>query len=207
MRSSMFSAWRRLLSNPLEDRECFEQPIGKDRHLSGNEQYSRYDKESAHGHLDLVHMSLEARNPIEEAAGKKSGEQERNPDSERIDRQQAGAPRGRSLRTGNEQDRRQHRPDTGRPAEGEGEPHDVGADQAGRLPVNLDARLAIEQRDTEDAEKMQAHDHDDDAGINGENGALLRPRPAYCAVGGAYGVADEQWSSDYCTRTLLYETM
>ena len=83
----------------------------------------------------LCMCCLKPRRPAEEPAGEQRGEHEGKSDAQRIDRQQHGAACRRPFRARHEQDRRQHRADAGRPAEGEGQAHDIGADEAGGLPA------------------------------------------------------------------------
>ncbi len=80
-----------------------------------------------------------------------------------IDAKQAGAARDRVFRSGQRQDRREDRPDARRPAEGEGEAHDIGAPKPDRL-FHAEALLAIQEGQPEQPEKMQAHRDDEQPG-------------------------------------------
>ena len=61
-------------------------------------------------------------------------------------------------------------------------PSTIAAEQPGRLLAHLQARLAIEERDAQHPEKMQAHGGDDDAGDEGD--APENPRRRMDLVGG-----------------------
>ena len=102
--------------------------------------------------------------PGEEERREAGGEQEGHAEAERIDEEQEGAARRRVLGAGHRQDRAEDRADAGRPAEGEGEAEHVAAEEAGRLARHLQARLAVEEGDAENAEEMQAHRRDDEPG-------------------------------------------
>ena len=79
-----------------------------------------------------------------------------------------GAATGRALDARNHQDRRQHRPDAGRPAEREGKPDDVGAEKSSRFGCELKPGFAEQKPDPEDTEEVQAENDDDDAGDDRE---------------------------------------
>ena len=92
---------------------------------------------------------------------------ERNAEAERIDREHAGALRHRLLRRRDRQDRGEDRADARRPAEREGKPHQIGAPQPDGLG-DLEPLLAHQQADRGQAEEMQTHDDDGDAGEDRE---------------------------------------
>ncbi len=75
------------------------------------------------------------------------------------------------LGCGERQDRREDRPDAGRPAERKGQPHHIGAPQPDRLR-HRQALLPHQNADPRQPEEMQAHDDDDDAG---DDRQFLRP--------------------------------
>ena len=98
-----------------------------------------------------------------ERPGEERRDEERQAEAERIGGEQAGAAPDRLLGAGDEEHGPEHRADARRPADGEGEANDIGADRAGRMALHVDARFAVQERDLEHAEKMQPHDDDDDA--------------------------------------------
>ncbi len=109
-------------------------------------------------------MAAEALHEGEERLHRNGGEDEGNAQPQRIDEQQLYARDQARLVGGERQYRRQHRPDARRPAEGESEADDVGADEADAVVVGVViARLAIEKRDAIDADEMQAEQDDDEA--------------------------------------------
>ena len=55
------------------------------------------------------------------------------------------------------------RPDAGCPAEGEGQPKDIGPKGRAALVARIQTRLLIQKRNAEDAEKMQTKDDHHDA--------------------------------------------
>ena len=77
--------------------------------------------------------------------------------------QQEPAPGGAAL-GGERQDGAEHRADAGGPAEGEGEPEEVGAERGPGLAARLEADVAREERQAQHAEEMQAEEGDDDPG-------------------------------------------
>src|SRR5690606_37001918 len=98
-------------------------------------------------------MFPKAHRPVEEPTCEKRRQEERNSDSERINGQKSRSARGRPLRACNEQDRREHRADAWRPAEGEGKPDDVGTNRSGGLSADLNPCFAVKQADAEQAEE------------------------------------------------------
>ena len=90
-------------------------------------------RSAAHGLLDRAEMAAEAPHEMHERPGEEPGDQERHAEAERIDREQHRPARHRLLGAGDAEDRRQHRPDARRPAEGEGQAHEIGADRPGRM--------------------------------------------------------------------------
>ncbi len=108
----------------------------------------------------------------------------RNAEAERIGGKQQRALADRVTAAGERQDRPQHRADAGRPAEGEGKPHDIGGDGAGRPALALEARLARQQRDFQDAEEIEPHQDDEHPG--GHRQRFL-PDPQQPADGGSAG--------------------
>src|SRR5205814_135067 len=83
-------------------------------------------------------------------------------EAERIDREQARAPRDRLFGCCDGEDCGKDRPDARCPAERKGEPHRIGAPQPDRLR-HLHSLFAKQHPDAEDAEEMQPHDGDGDA--------------------------------------------
>ena len=112
------------------------------------------DEEGAHRLLDLRQMAAEAAERLDEMLGEAGDDQEGNAEAERIDGEEAGAARHRIGRAGDREDCRQHRPDAGRPAEGEGEPEHIGAGKA-RPAAGRRGRRASRcmKRDAEHAEE------------------------------------------------------
>ena len=98
---------------------------------------------------------------------REGGEQERNAEPGRIDREQHRALGDRLLRRRHGEDRGEDRPDAGRPAEREGEPHGIGAPQPDR-PRHRGALLEHQEGEAGEPEKVQPHDDDGDAGDDAE---------------------------------------
>ena len=101
-------------------------------------------------------------NPHEGPHGEGRGD-EGNAEAERIDEQQEDALVDSVLTCGHEQDGGEHRPDARRPAEGEGKPDQIGADEPRRPRIGVVARLAVQNRNVDQPEKVQSGDDDDDA--------------------------------------------
>ena len=91
------------------------------------------------------------------------GEDERQAQPEAVDGEQRRAAGDGVPAAGDGENGRQDRADAGRPAEGEGEAHRIGAPYARRL-LDLEPLLAQHRADPEHAEKMQAHHDDADPG-------------------------------------------
>ena len=92
---------------------------------------------------------------------------ERHAQPERIDRQHAGAFGHGGLRRRDREDRGEDRADARRPAERKGKSHQIGAPQADRLG-DFKPLLAHQPGDRGNAEELQTHDDDGDAGNDGE---------------------------------------
>ena len=89
----------------------------------------------------------------------------------------------RVLRSGDRQDGAENRPDARRPAERERQAHHIGAPQADRLRHRQPA-LLHQERDRRDAEEMQPHDDDDDAGDFAEHvGIGVQHRAEHAGAG------------------------
>src|SRR3989337_3777441 len=98
-------------------------------------------------------MAAETLHGAHEGLDGKRRKDEGDAEAERIDEEQADAVAHRVLARGNGEYRRQHRPDTRRPAEGEGEADDIGADEARRARVGVITRLAVQNGQGDDAQK------------------------------------------------------
>ena len=109
----------------------------------------------------VAQMAAEAPHCLQERLDGDRREDERNAEPKRIDQEQADALADRVLAGGDGENGPEHRPDAGRPAEGEGEPDDIGADQAGGPRIGVIARLAMQDGDVDHAEEVQAGDDDD----------------------------------------------
>ena len=136
------------------------------------------DEERPHRLLDRADVAAEAAHQAHERPGEKPRGDERNAEAERIDREQH-RPRARpsarvpatpriAASTG---------PMHGVQPKREGETHQVRAERPGRVVAYLDPRLAVEERDPEHAEEMQAH-HDDDDAADDRQDVEIAARPA-----------------------------
>jgi len=104
--------------------------------------------------LDCGEVALEALHGREERADGDSGDDKGNAEAERIDEEQAHSLADRVFARGDGEDRAKHRADARRPAEGKGEPDDIGTDEACRARVGMIARLAMEDRKMDHAKEM-----------------------------------------------------
>ena len=159
-------------AEPRQAREHVEEPVGERRDLAGDEQNAGEHEESSHGLLDLGNVAAEAAHEMHERRGEEAGDQEGNAEAEGVDREQDRAAGDGLLRAGNGENCRQHRAYAGRPPDGEGEAHQIGADRTGRTIADIEPRLAIEKRDPQQAEKMKPHHDDDRPGNDGYRGEL-----------------------------------
>ena len=91
-----------------------------------------------------------------------------NAEPERIDGKQQGAIGNRIAGSGQRQYRSQHRPDAWRPSECKGKAHHIGRERIGGRSLRLEPRLARQECQPEDAEKIQPHQNDDDACGDGD---------------------------------------
>ena len=163
-----------------------------DRHIADvaeNESEARQHKKAAHDLLHRAEMAAKAGKKAHESAREASSDPKGNGEPERIDGEQAGACADRFARGGNAENGAEHRTYAGRPAEGEGKAHDIGAGQRRRLAAALEACLARENADAENAEEIQAHDDDDEAADLGENIEVLAQQQAY---GGSAGTQRDE---------------
>ena len=151
----------------LQRREGLDQPGIELGEEAGEEGDAGEHQQPAHHPLDMRKMGAKARQEGGERLDGECGEDERQPEAERIDRKQPGALGDGCLRSRDREDRRQDRPDAGRPAEREGEPHHIGAPKPDRL-CHVDPRLPVQEGDRGEPEEMQAHDDDGDAGDDRE---------------------------------------
>ena len=87
----------------------------------------------AHRLFDQAEMGAEARRNAANGSTANAAIKNGTPRPERIDRQHAGALGHRLLRRRDREDRGEDRTDAGRPAEREGEPHQISAPQPDRL--------------------------------------------------------------------------
>src|SRR5262249_30073183 len=88
------------------------------------------------------------------------GGDEGDAEAERIDEEQENAWADGVLAGRHEQDGGEHRANAGRPAEGEGKPDEVGADEARGPRIGVVARLAVQNRNVDQPEKVQSGDDD-----------------------------------------------
>src|SRR5512135_2087356 len=94
---------------------------------------------------------------------RKSRNDKWNAKTKRIDSEQTDTLEHCRLRRRQSENRGQDRPNAGCPAESEGKPHKIGAPQADRLR-NRKPLLPLEPGNRRNAEKMQTHRHDSEAG-------------------------------------------
>jgi hypothetical protein len=80
----------------------------------------------------------------------------------------------RILSGGDGENRAEHGPDAGRPAESEGKADDISAEEPGRPRVGVIARLAMQDGNVDDAQKVQPGDDDDDSRDLAEQGKVSR---------------------------------
>ena len=134
---SIARRWRGLRRRPNRNvcnaGKRLQQPDADIRDRAGEESNAGDHHQDAHGALDIDEMALHAREQRRELLDHEGRDQEGNAEAGGIDREQARALRHRRFRRGHRQDRGEDRADAGRPAEGEGEPHHIGAPQADRL--------------------------------------------------------------------------
>ena len=142
-------------------------------------------KQCAHRLLYLPQPLLEARAPAHEGAGKARRQQKRQADAERINQQQTRALARALLGAGDQQDGGEHRPHAWRPAEAEGKPDHIGADQAGRTVADPDAGGPVQHRNLDQAEEMQPHHADQHAGDIAQPAEIGADRLADPGGGGA----------------------
>ena len=160
---AFFRGAKRSSADPAERRKRLQQPHAHLVDAAGEEGDAGEHQKRAHRLLDAMQIILEAREKCRERLDGEGGDHERNAEAERIDRQQAGALGDRLLGRRHRQNGGEDRPDAGRPAEGKGQADHVGAPQPHGLG-HLQPLLPVQQRDRRDAEEVQAHDDDDDAG-------------------------------------------
>src|SRR6478672_13700576 len=118
-------------------------------------------------------MRAEPVQRLEEGPHGKGCGDEGNAEAERIDKEQKNALAYRVFACGHEQDCGEYRPNAGRPAEGEGEADEVGAEKPGRTRIGVGARLAMQEGNVDHAQKVQSGDDDDDAGDLAEQVEIL----------------------------------
>ena len=119
----------RPLPNRGERRKHFQKPEGKRREPSGQHQEADGPEQKAHDALDLRHVAFHPAHQAGEAWQEGGDQQERHAEADGVDRQQEGAARDRAFAGGQRQDRAQLRPDARRPAKGEGQAQDIGAER------------------------------------------------------------------------------
>jgi two-component sensor histidine kinase len=162
---------RHQLAKTLQRGKCLQQPDADGGHRAGEKTDAGDDHQDAHRPFDVDEMALHPREHRGKLLDHEGRDQERDAEPGGVNREQAGALGDGRLRRGDRQDRRQDRPDAGCPAEREGQPHDIGAPQPDG-PRDRQPPVPHQQRDPRQPEEVQPHDHDHDAGDDGE---LSRP--------------------------------
>ncbi|SPP96842.1 protein of unknown function [Bradyrhizobium vignae] len=159
------------LPDRLQRRKRLQQPDAHIGDSAGEKADAGDHHQDAHGALDVDEVPLHAREQRGELFDHQRGDQKGNAEARGVDREQAGALRHRGFRRGDREDRGEDRTDARRPAEGESEAHDIGAPEADGLG-DRQPSLAHQKADARQAQEVQAHDDDDDAG---EDRQLRRP--------------------------------
>ena len=165
-------AARRGSPQPPESRECLQEPIRRGLDPAAEEADAGQDEEGAHRLLDRGEARAHALQEREKGVHGKRREEEGDAEAGRVDGKQRRAAPDAGLGAGDGEDRGEDRADAGRPAEGEGEPHHIGAPDVDGFR-RAEPRLAIEEADPEQAHEVQAHDDDRDAGKRREQADML----------------------------------
>src|SRR5215468_2542576 len=157
--------WRNCLSSAdiLQHRKRLDQPAVELREHTGEKADAGEHEQAAHYPLDMSKVRAKAREESGKRLDRKRGDDERQAEPKRVDGKQARALGDRGLRCRDGEDCRQDRPDARRPAEREGEPHHIRTPQPDWL-CNVNARLPVQESDRREAEEVQPHDDDGDAG-------------------------------------------
>ena len=156
-----------------EDGKGLEQVVAEIGQPIGEHEHAGDDQQGAGPDLHLVHVAAKALEEVHEGPDRHGRGDERNPEPERVGRQQRDAKHGGTLARRDREDGRENRADAGRPAEGEGNADHERADQAARHPLNMEPGLAVEERDAEEADVMQPKNDDGGARDLAEHGEIF----------------------------------
>src|SRR5690606_12794967 len=178
---------RILLAECGKNRESFEEPEGDAGKIAGKEQYARHDQEATHDFFDHTEMLLEALEEGEEGTNGDASEEERDAEAERIKAQQLSAFPGGIATSRDRENGRKHRADAGRPAHSKGETEQKSTQWARCHARPVVAELAVKKADTEDAEEVQAHGDDDEAGDGRDDRQELPEHLPEGSRGGTHG--------------------
>ena len=149
-------------ADPGEGGEEAGEVVGEDGEPVGDQQHSDADEQGARDVLHRPHVRAQPAEGGEEPVHRQSRGDEGESQAGGVRRQQHNPLSHRFLLRRVEQDGAQDRADAGRPSEGEGQAHDIGAQQAQRPSLHLRSLLVEQPLDPEDPGRVQAQDDDHD---------------------------------------------
>ena len=159
---------RRTSANAGERGEGLEQPVRDHLELAGDHEQAHDHQQAARGPLQVAPGPAERLDAREQRAGEQRGEQERQAETERIDRQQKRAFGHIRGARGQRQNGAEHRSDARGPAERERDAEHERAERPAAGDVEMETRLPVHQPQRRQPEQVQAEQDHDRAGDHAE---------------------------------------